>query len=132
MAAPWSLWTNPLVSSLFDSLWLSPGDPVLHSFLFHFGSGFGTHFGVDLERLKLPKSSKKVYSETQKEGSEKGSKLVQKAVERAEEEPEYKLKRARTYITSKGLAYAKQSRALHEIVKNPSPKLESFRCTLPR
>ena len=31
-----------------------PGGPVLGSFLFHFGSGVGVHFGFDLERLQFP------------------------------------------------------------------------------
>ena len=47
MDAPRVSCANPVSTSLLDSLWLPPGDPVWDSFLVHFGGGFGTHFGPD-------------------------------------------------------------------------------------
>ena len=47
MAAPRVGCANPVGTSHLDSLWHPPGDPVWDSFLVHFGSGLGTHFGAD-------------------------------------------------------------------------------------
>ena len=54
MAVPWGSCAISVKSLLLDSLWHLPWDPVSDSFLFDFGGGFGTDFGVDLERLKYP------------------------------------------------------------------------------
>ena len=54
MAAPWPLGAIAVATSLLESLWLSPGGPVWESFVIHFGGGFGSHVGADLERLKCP------------------------------------------------------------------------------
>ena len=54
MDAPWPLWPIVVPTSFLDPLWLHPGGPVWDPFLVHFGDGFGTHFGVHLERLNYP------------------------------------------------------------------------------
>ena len=51
MDAPWPLGAIAVLSSLLDSLWLSPGGPVWESLLVHFGGGFGTQFCSNLEAV---------------------------------------------------------------------------------
>ena len=60
MAAPWSLWTNPVSTSLLGSLWLPPGGPLWDSF---FGSILEAVSGLNFEMIwsvqSIPESSRK-------------------------------------------------------------------------